>query len=214
MIEARQRGIKEAGFPVIPADRSWFDAHRLSESVIHLPLHNDTHTGNVMVLNDIIAQKKGLSNRARHILLYGASGHDILRETDDEDPGHGSRAADYIIEHGVRLGIPLEFILGVAFLVRNHDIPINKVPDLSAGGWVLLTSFKEGDKYERVRVDDLDVSRLAHQSLVSAMLPLALRLHHLTRVDLSWLDGRQLSPFEISIQAAIRLDAVRASHIL
>jgi len=127
--------------------RNWFTLQPPST------LHGITHAARVMVWTTVLAEDGPLFEPA----LWAAACHDLCRLDDGPDPGHGERAAMWVIEELPRhLEEPPAHLDAIASAVRWHAYP-----DRDAG-WrdELLWILKDADALDRVRLGDLDEGRL------------------------------------------------------
>jgi uncharacterized protein len=151
-------------------ERHWFDRQ---EQAAYAGTHGIGHITRVLVWAAQIADRLEAPLR-RAELLWAAGLHDIKRWDDWIDRGHGDRAADWVLttfpqvrpDDAARLDLPL-----IATLCRNHE----QHDDLIAKqDWSPeLRVLKDADGLDRVRIGDLDVSRLRLQAISPDLEPLA-----------------------------------------
>lgn len=145
-------------------------------------VHGKNHTRKVNFFALAIAQKIGLTERDTEILLTAVQNHDIGRKNDYEDTEHGSNSVKRIIKEdkGRFENYTEEEVELIEFIISEHSKPSNEnkrdleenVPEDKRQRYkLLLDCMKDADKLDRVRIGDLDPSRLSlkeSKTLVSA----------------------------------------------
>jgi hypothetical protein len=111
--------------------------------------HGLAHSARVMVWTTVLAGDGPLFEPA----LWAAACHDLCRESDDVDPGHGERAAIWVLEElPKQLEEAPEELDRIASAVRWHARSDREA------GWrdELLWMLKDADGLDRVRLGDFD----------------------------------------------------------
>jgi HD superfamily phosphodiesterase len=155
--------------------REWFDRQ---EQADYAGTHGIGHITRVLVWAAHIAER--LDTPVRHEELFWAAGlHDIKRWTDGRDREHGQRAAEWVLQTfpsklpEVARTLDLDLI---ASLCRHHVVNDHHIP---AAAWAIeLKILKDADGLERVRIWDLDASRLRLRRISPSLEPLAWDLMH------------------------------------
>lgn len=125
-------------------------------------IHGVGHVSRVLWWAGQIAEAVGMSSAfRREELLWAAAVHDVGRVDDGIDRGHGTRSASWAIENLVAArpetaSCDLAFI---AELCTWHEVPDQRIERLS----LELIILKDADGLDRVRITDLDPSRLRLQ---------------------------------------------------
>lgn len=149
-------------------ERAWFDRQ---EEHAYAGTHGIGHITRVLVWSAQIADRFRKPLR-REELLWAAGLHDIKRHDDGIDRDHGARAAEWVLGSfgQVRPDIAGTLDLDlVAALCRDHQ----RHDDLVEHWTDELRILKDADGLERVRIHDLDPSRLRLQAISPALEPLA-----------------------------------------
>jgi len=136
-------------------DPSWFR---------HNPggIHGVGHVSRVLWWAATIADAIGMASAIRReALLWAAAVHDVGRVDDGSDHGHGRRSAQWVTENLAtyrpeNASLDLGFI---AELCAWHVVPDHLIERLS----LELVILKDADGLDRVRINDLDPSRLRLQ---------------------------------------------------
>jgi len=153
-------------------------------------LHGPRHIERVLLLGALIAWKESLDRHGTEMLLYACSYHDIGRINDYRDDEHGSRSAELLkTERFTWLRDSLnkqdQRILLAMIAAHSHSdqdmFGIGQryqVADENMTRYMKLAScLKDADNLDRVRLHDLDTSRLRHPSSVD-LVPFAEALFH------------------------------------
>jgi hypothetical protein len=136
-------------------DESWFRFQPRG-------MHGAPHTTRVLVwaacLADLIGRPEAIR---REELLWAAAVHDVGRENDGVDRGHGARSAEWVLdrlaaERPEAARRDLDF---VAELCTWHEVSDDRIERLS----LELLILKDADGLDRVRIGDLDPERLRLQ---------------------------------------------------
>ncbi len=160
------------------------------EALYRSYLHGPTHIERVLLLGALIAWKESLDQHDTEMLLYAFSYHDIGRINDYRDDEHGSRSAEMLkSERFTRLRDSLNsqdqrILLAVIAAHSHSDQDMFRigqkyqVADENITRYMKLAScLKDADNLDRVRLHDLDTSRLRHPSSVD-LVPFAEYLFH------------------------------------
>jgi len=122
-------------------------------------IHGSAHVTRVLVWSDTLAGLVGRSGAIRREeLRWAAAVHDVGRENDGVDAGHGARSASWV-DRELRRYRPEIGDLDVDFvaeLCRWHEMPDQQIERLS----LELMILKDADALDRCRLGDLDPSRL------------------------------------------------------
>lgn len=130
-------------------------------------IHGLDHMSRVFALEELISDalaKDGIE-LDREALRWAAGLHDLGRVDDGIDPDHGKRGGTWI-KANLASVIPPEVIRTVVYLVSWHSIEDEQIPHLTNE----LAVLKDADALDRVRINDLDPSRLRFEiskSLIS-----------------------------------------------
>ena len=153
--------------------REWFDRQ---DDRSFAGTHGIGHITRVIVWANQIASRVTEPVR-RTDLLYAAGFHDIKRWDDGKDRGHGSRAATWVTDEPTTVAPAIASEIDVSFvatLIRYHEITDQNIP---TDDWSIeLRILKDADGLDRVRIFDLDPSRLRLQTISPALEPLARQL--------------------------------------
>lgn len=137
-------------------------------------IHGVPHTGRVLVWASVLGDRlAGAEALRREELLWAASVHDIGREHDGIDRGHGTRSAAWVrerlkIERPETTGLDLEFVAELCTWHETSDLEIARLT-------LELVILKDADALDRCRIFDLDPRRLrlaAAQRLVEPAVAL------------------------------------------
>ncbi len=140
-------------------------------------LHGPSHIERVLLLGALIAWQEGLDARDTALLLTACSYHDIGRISDGRDDGHGLRSAQLLEGprfSALRASLPEQDFRILQAAVNAHSLPSKRMPEIGEAHQVaaqqqaryleLAACLKDADNLDRVRLGDLDVSRLRHRS--------------------------------------------------
>ena len=132
-------------------------------------LHGIDHTRRVTFNARVLGILDNLSESEMRILLTASQYHDIGRESDDEDVEHGSESSKKILASGKLDQFTQEDKDLICFLIAEHSKSKNdnehSLSDISDDKREeykkMLSYLKDADKLDRVRLGDLDPSRLS-----------------------------------------------------
>ena len=135
-------------------------------------LHGINHIIRVLFNAYAITTLEGLSNEDRNIIIEAAKFHDIGRKHDGENEIHGEEGANIARTILENKGFSPEDIDKICFIIKEHSLPkakneqdIQLLPEnLRKQYKYYLDLLKDADKLDRVRIGDLDPSRLATNS--------------------------------------------------
>lgn len=134
--------------------KSWF---------LHDPygIHGLGHAARVLIHADRISSSMLRHGQQvdRDVVLWAAALHDVRRMDDGADPEHGARAADWIHSGGAAhqlLSLTDLQRERLEYCCRWHVPPDEKAPEMTPE----LICLKDADGLDRVRLGDLDPSRL------------------------------------------------------
>ncbi len=122
-------------------------------------IHGAPHTARVLVWASVLAdQLAGPDALRRDELLWAASVHDVGRENDGIDAGHGARSAAWVSTRlpNERPATSLLDLPFVAELCQWHETSDHQIPCLT----LELVILKDADALDRCRIRDLDPERL------------------------------------------------------
>lgn len=153
-------------------DRGWF----------HNPegIHAIGHTRRVLLLGILLAYLEQYDLADANLLSLAAVYHDIGRENDGYDPGHGTASYNRVMKEQLLTWIDYEDQEILRFIVENHAIPdrsaYQKLDRYHLGDAErtlrLYHAFKDADGLDRVRLGDLNPDYLrtasAQRLLVAA----------------------------------------------
>lgn len=112
--------------------------------------HEVDHFVRVLVWVEYLSDLYSIEDR--EALRWAAVLHDIRRRDDGDDPGHGKRAAEWIVSN-LQDRIGLKCIDEVCKLCEQHDIEVDN-PSTE------LMILKDADALDRVRLGGVDTNRL------------------------------------------------------
>ena len=154
--------------------REAFDSLR-RDLLFNSALHGKGHIERVLLLGALIAQREALSPADTRILLLACSYHDVGRIGEGVEDLHGARSAECLRSgafdrelsalSGTELTILLAAIAAhsVSGLRRLEYALRYGVPDAERPRYEKLAKcLKDADNLDRVRLGDLDPSRLRH----------------------------------------------------
>jgi uncharacterized protein len=122
-------------------------------------IHGVAHAARVLVWTDVLARQLAAPGALRgEELRWAAALHDVGRENEGIDPGHGERSAAWALANLTRerpetAALDVDFI---AELCRWHESHREEVPRMT----LELVILKDADALDRARIGDLDPSRL------------------------------------------------------
>ena len=140
-------------------------------------LHGLGHIERVLLFGALIAWQEGLDARDTALLLAACSYHDIGRIADGRDHGHGARSAVKLqgpAFRGLRASLTEQDFRILQAAVTAHSLPSKRMSEIGEACHVeaqqqaryleLAACLKDADGLDRIRLGDLDVSRLRHRS--------------------------------------------------
>ncbi len=133
----------------------------------------------VLVLQELIADslvKEGI-NLDREALRWAAGLHDLGRIDDGIDPDHGKRGGEWIA-NSLKGTIPSDIFETVIYLVTWHNISDDQIPKMTDEMAVL----KDADALDRIRINDLDPTRLRFE-ISKSLIAVSQRLHVHDQID-------------------------------
>ena len=148
-------------------------------------LHGVGHIERVILLGALIARNEGFSRHDAVLLLRCCAYHDLGREDDGEDPGHGERSAkklasayfDFARRDLTAADLPILYAAVAAHSMsdrqrgetgRRYGIPDGDLARYEE----IAACLKDADNLDRVRLGDLDPSHLRHEMSL-ALVPFA-----------------------------------------
>lgn len=141
-------------------------ARRIKRPWFHQPegLHAVGHTRRVLMLSLLLAYLEGYQPSDWELLALAAVFHDIGRDSDGYDPGHGQASYARTQDEGLLRWTDTGEREIFRFIVENHDLPDNKayqrVDRYELGDMQrtlrLYQAFKDADGLDRVRLGDLN----------------------------------------------------------
>lgn len=138
--------------------------------------HGSLHVERVMLLGALIASKEKLSVKETRLLLTACNYHDIGRINDKSDYMHGKRAGDYLLylpditNQVYNKAILCAIVAGHSCPDQNIDYFMNHYgvdPEEQDKCKELFYCLKDADNLDRVRMNNLDVSYLRHETSVA-----------------------------------------------
>jgi len=152
-------------------------------------LHGPGHIERVLLLGALIARNEGLSPADARLLLRCCAYHDLGRVDDWEDPEHGARSASMLASEAFAFArqalstaeLPILYA-AVAAHSRSgkHRCELGERYGVSPADFTryeeIAACLKDADNLDRVRLHDLDPSRLRHEESL-ALIPLAEELY-------------------------------------
>ncbi|WP_424707630.1 hypothetical protein [Kitasatospora acidiphila] len=112
---------------ILVPDVTWFAEPRLIDSI-----HGIRHNARVSLLAGLLAQVHRLDRDHTVALCTAAAVHDCRRRDDRDDPGHGQRAATWLLQNRdaviatLGLELPPALVDRAAMAVHLHDIPYTR----------------------------------------------------------------------------------------
>jgi len=161
-------------------------------------LHGDGHSARVNVWGQILSQlldRRGVVVNPVEIGLFAMT-HDLRRETDDHDPNHGIRSADFLREiygHGSNGTVPAVTYLNTWHVPHDWLAPV-MTPALAVA--------KEADTLERLRDEgafDPRFLRLPESKLLVAPARTLCSLSSQLQIQYG------LAPYESVMEAAVEM---------
>ena len=153
-------------------------------------LHGLGHIERVILFGALIAWQEGLDARDTALLLAACSYHDIGRIDDSRDRAHGARSAEKLrgpAFRGLRASLAEADLPILLAAVAAHSLPDDsraqigeqlRVPAGETARYQRLAAcLKDADGLDRVRLGDLDVSRL-RRPCTAELVPFAEDLYY------------------------------------
>ena len=131
-------------------------------------IHGLSHTRRVLIHGCAIAASVGLEPDEFEALVLAAAWHDIGRTHDGRDPEHGAKSVAKISRLGLAADVDPHVLAQVLFAVELHstrdEIALQRADTMADGESMLrvLWVLKDADGLDRVRIVDLDPSRLRY----------------------------------------------------
>ena len=130
-------------------------------------IHSIDHWLRVMLLGLMICESAPQHTRFAEQVCIAAAFHDTRRHYDGIDKEHGQRGADFYREY-CENNRNIEYFPAVEFAIRWHDCSDEKAANALMSYsqedtdeiWHLYQIFKDADGLDRVRLGDLDETRL------------------------------------------------------
>jgi hypothetical protein len=125
------------------------------------------HTRRVMIHAEEIATALGAEPRVREAAVLAALWHDIGRTDDGGDYYHGAKSAGKVVGLGLHRGLPPPVVELALLAVTHHSggeeygvRAAEEFPDDPDAALLVFRILKDADGLDRVRLGDLDVTRL------------------------------------------------------
>lgn len=131
------------------------DEHDFLDGRLFRGIHGLRHALRVSVFSGTIHNQSGVSLDS---LRIAAKFHDVRRLNDQNDPGHGARAADYVralCEAG-SLAIRSADLRAVDAMIRYHEVDHACIPNAAMLDFgLMINAFKAADALDRARLPRL-----------------------------------------------------------
>jgi HD superfamily phosphodiesterase len=154
-----ENGALVARVPDVPS--SWFLSPQRAEGI-----HGRSHIQRVYLLAQRLTAALDSPPHECELLLQAVLWHDIGRTHDGVEPEHGARSVERVGELGLAGGLDEADRELIFFAMRLHSLPDEDAPAAAqslrdpAAALHLLWLLKDADGLDRVRIYDLDPSRL------------------------------------------------------
>jgi hypothetical protein len=132
-----------------------------------LGIHGLNHTRRVMIHAEEIATALGVEPRVREAAVRAALWHDIGRTDDGGDYYHGAKSAGKVVGLGLHRGHPPSVVELALLAVTHHSggeeygvRAAEEFFDDPDAALLVFRILKDADGLDRVRLGDLDVTRL------------------------------------------------------
>ncbi len=168
--------LASAGIP----ERFHYYTGQIERGWFHNPegIHAIGHTRRVLMLSLLLAYLERYSQADAHLLSLAAVFHDIGRENDGYDPGHGLASYTRIVKENLLALDDHQDRETLRFIVENHAIPdrcaYQKLDRYNLGDVErtlrLYDAFKDADGLDRVRLGDLNPDYLRTASAQRLLL--------------------------------------------
>ncbi|MCI9063925.1 MAG: HD domain-containing protein, partial [Clostridia bacterium] len=144
-------------------------------------LHGTNHVLRVVFNTYALATLENISEEDKKIIIAAAKLHDIGKVADGEDRAHGETSANKAKVVLKEKGYTQEEIEQICFIIKEHSLPKDKnIEDIENLPQELkerykrnLNMLKDADKLDRVRLGDLDQSRLTTSS-AKRLIPISM----------------------------------------
>ncbi len=130
-------------------------------------IHGLMHTRRVMIHADEIAAALKAEPSTREAVILAALWHDIGRTDDGRDYYHGGKSAGKVVGLGLHRGLPLPMVELALFAVTHHsggeshgERAAEEFLERSDAALLVFRILKDADGLDRVRLGDLDATRL------------------------------------------------------
>ncbi|GGU43097.1 hypothetical protein [Streptomyces violascens] len=174
---------------------AWFTQERSADSI-----HGTLHNGRVGLLAALLAEEFGLDTEDTAAACIAGIVHDCRRHDDRADPGHGQRAATWLLRHAdtvtsaIDVPVPAATLERAATAVALHDVPYENFTSRQERAFrtcpLLVDVLKAADCLDRYRLPRTrwwpDTSRL--RLALPDWLP-AVAFALVTRSEQARLDG-------------------------
>ncbi|MGW8329865.1 hypothetical protein ACWGLE_18415 [Streptomyces sp. NPDC055897] len=182
------------GLMLVPPP-SWFTRQNPADSN-----HGVRHNARVSLLASLLAQEYRLDDGDTAAACLAGAVHDCRRHNDRDDPGHGQRAADWLLQNSgtltaaLRRPLPQGALRRAATAIALHDVPFEHFTDQQQRAYqaspLLVDVLKAADCLDRYRLPLQhwwpDTSRLPRRPPPWA---LAAAFAFVTRSEQTRLDG-------------------------
>ena len=130
-------------------------------------IHGLMHTRRVMIHAAEIAAARRSPPSIRETVILAALWHDIGRTDDGRDYYHGAKSAGKVVGLGLHRGLPLPTVELALFAVTHHsgdevhgERAAEDFLERSDAALLVFRILKDADGLDRVRLGDLDATRL------------------------------------------------------
>jgi len=159
--ENRPAGPAAPGLPdrllILVPEATWFVHAELVDSI-----HGARHNGRVSLLVSLLARQTGLDGDETAALCAAAAVHDCRRHNDRDDPGHGQRAAAWLMANpgpvttALRRHVPRRLLGSAVIAIALHDIPYESFTDQQTADYErcrpMVDLLKAADALDRYRL--------------------------------------------------------------
>lgn len=159
-------------------------------------IHNIDHLARTFILQELICEELAKQGKVidREALRYGAMAHDVGRTHDGYDEDHGRASAKWIHDNLADKMSP-QTLDTATYIVHWHSLPDDAAPLMT----LELQILKDADGLDRVRLGDLDPTRLRTKP-AKHLMETAQKLY-----DLSLIGANEVETFENVVSAAKQL---------
>ncbi len=148
-------------------------------------IHGLSHTRRVLIHAAALAEPAGLTSTESEALIYAVAWHDLGRTHDGIDPEHGRASVDRIMDLNLADGLSPDVLAPTLFAVEWHsrhdrlavEAAAERLGPATCSGSTatavdddldpclrVLWTLKDADGLDRVRIQDLDVTRLRSEA--------------------------------------------------